>query len=364
VGVVRPNSGRHENRPLTALRGIAALWVVFHHAWPGWSGFDSTSPAGFIFSSGYVSVDIFFVLSGYILARVYADLDGRGTPMFYLRRICRVYPLHLAVLAVLVFHAATAPFLQTHTRPLAPHAWADLPAVALMLQSYLLDGTPWNPPTWSIGIELLAYALFPFGLMLMRRLPTWVLGLLVLGLFGAEHAVLRDHAGAIIGVGAVLRGLVGFFLGAVTATIANRGARPSAAAATAMQILAVFAMGFGVLRADPVPITLGSALLIAALGDERGLMSRVMSTPVLVWLGAISYSIYLLHVPLVIVIGRLHAPLAVRSAVLLLVLLPIATLTWRLIEQPGRRLPSRLVPLFQRLYQPGQQGRAGREVAP
>ncbi len=362
--MVRANSGRHENRPLTALRGIAALWVVFHHAWPDWTGDNIASPAGFLFSSGYVAVDIFFVLSGYILARVYADLVGRAVPMFYLRRIFRVYPLHLAVLGVLAFHAAAAPYLQTHTRPLAPHAWPDLPAVALLLQPYVLDGSPWNPPSWSIGVELLAYALFPLALFLMRRSPTWLLGVLVLGLFGAEYEVLRDHAGAIVGLGALLRGMAGFSLGAVTATIANRGARPTAAAATAMQILAVLAIGFGVLSADPVPITLGSALLIAALGDERGLLSRVMSTPVLVWLGAISYSMYLLHVPLVIVIGRLHVSLAVRSAVLLLVLLSAATLTWRFIEQPGRRLPGRLVPLFQRLYQPGQQRSAGRQVAP
>jgi peptidoglycan/LPS O-acetylase OafA/YrhL len=337
---------------------------VFHHAWPGWADIDIASPAGLIFSSGYVSVDIFFVLSGYILARVYADLAGRAVPMLYLRRIFRVYPLHLAVLAVLAFHAATAPYLQTHTHPLAPHAWTDLPDVALLLQPYVLDHSPWNPPSWSVGVELLAYALFPLALVLMRRSPTWVLGLLLLGLFGAEYEVLRDHAGAIAGIGALLRGMAGFSLGALAATIANRGVRPNAVAATAMQILAVLAIGFGIHLADPVPITLGAALLIAALGDERGLLSRVLSTPVFVWLGAISYSIYLLHVPLVIVIGRLNMPLAVRSAILLLVLLPLATLTWRFIEQPGRRLPGRLVPLFKRLYQSGQQRSPGRQVAP
>ena len=333
--------GHRENRPLTSLRGLAALWVVAHHVWPAW-GLDPSTIAASVAEDGFVSVDIFFILSGFILATVYAGLRADGVPRYALRRLCRVLPLHWAVLGALALNAALGPYLSAHPHPLAPRTWEELPAVALLLQSYVLDHTPWNPPTWSIGIELLAYALLPVALVAVRRArhSTALVAALIVALAAVEYWVQRDYAGALVGRGAILRGMAGFFLGMAIAAARSPSRAWPDRIASAAQVAAIALFGFGVWRTDPAIMTLASALLIAALADERGLLTRAMSNGVLVWLGAISYSIYLLHTPLLVLVGRLPLPAPVKGALLVGILLPLATLTWWLIEQPGRRIPS------------------------
>src|SRR5690349_9502171 len=174
-----------EIAPLTAIRGFAALWVVGHHLTAIWYP-DSTGPMQTLFLTGYAAVDMFFVLSGFILATVYRGLTASGTPLFFLRRLCRVYPLHLSIMAALALAAVAAPlFRGSSARPWAQFAW-----VSLMLQSYVLPESTWNPPSWSIGVELLCYALFPLALWLIRRCPVLLLTALALLLAAAEFRVL------------------------------------------------------------------------------------------------------------------------------------------------------------------------------
>ena len=347
--------GHRENRPLTALRGLAALWVVGHHVFPAWHLDPATGAARF-FSIAYVAVDVFFVLSGFILATVYVELRMAGVPAYTLRRLCRVFPLHWAVLAGLALVAAVGP------NAAAPHPWGELLPVVLMLQSYVLPDTPWNPPTWSIGVELLAYALLPFGVALARhgrgsQAAAWV----AVALFAAaEFETQRWFTGAVVGPGAIVRGLAGFFLGVAMAAARVPGHPWPNAAASAIQAAAVVLFAAGLWLGDPALPPLAAAMLITALADERGWLARPLSSGVLVWLGAISYSLYLLHTPLLVLVGRLPIPPTARGFILVILLLSLSTLTWRFIEQPGRRLPG----LFQRFQHSGQQRRARRELAP
>src|SRR6478735_12558 len=92
---------RDEIRPLTAIRGLAALWIVVHHIQPTWWPNAGAVPS-LAMSMGYTAVDIFFVLSGFILSDVYRRLTLSRLPQFWLRRLLRIYPLTLCVLAPLV----------------------------------------------------------------------------------------------------------------------------------------------------------------------------------------------------------------------------------------------------------------------
>ncbi len=331
---------QQENRPLTAIRGVAALWVVAHHAQPDWAP-GLAGLAGDAMRLGYVAVDVFFILSGFIMAEVYGGIAPRGAGRYWWRRVLRVYPLHVCVMAVLALQAVIAAM---RNPALPPHPWHEYPDVLLLLQSYLLPNSSWNPPTWSVGVELACYALFPFTMPLLRRVPRWALVPLVLLLGFAEWHVLAAYDGAIVGRGAILRGLAGFALGAVLSRMA---APLSASRAGAGEALASAGICAGIVWLSPPLIALSAALLIVALSARSGPLARLLSLRWCVWLGAVSFSIYLLHAALIGAIDH-HLPVPhiawVRGLVLLGLLLPLSGLTYRFIEQPGRRLAWRRLP--------------------
>src|SRR5471032_1559875 len=92
-------------RPLTALRFFAAMWVVLYHYWPNLNG--EHMPA--LVAHGYLGVELFFVLSGFILCHVYLDQFASGRFRyggFLWARLARVYPLHIAALVGIGLMAA------------------------------------------------------------------------------------------------------------------------------------------------------------------------------------------------------------------------------------------------------------------
>ncbi len=153
-----------EIRPLTSLRGIAAFAVVLQHfsasaqtLTPDW--IPSLAP------HGYMAVDFFFVLSGFIMSLTYlAEFEARGLrafPDFMVKRIARIVPLNLFVLLVLTIAGLVSRGLTGTNMFFDDSTIAfDLPANALMLQG-LGVGQNLNGPSWSISTEFAAYFLFP-----------------------------------------------------------------------------------------------------------------------------------------------------------------------------------------------------------
>lgn len=328
---------RHETLPLTSLRGVACVWVVAHHLQPVLFP-DAAHGLASTLLLGHVAVDIFFVLSGFILARLYGAIPLADAPAFWLRRVCRVYPLHVAIMLALGGMALLTTWLGVnHTN----HDWPAYPYVLALVQPYALTSVAWNSPSWSVGIELGCYASFPFIARLLWRMPARLMPWLVMLLAILEAAVLARCDGVVEGPGAILRGLGGFLLGMALA--GTRPLRPGPAAAMAW--LALAGVAGGVAAGSAQIVVLAASVLIAALAVERGTVARLLSAKALVWLGQISFSIYLLHGPLLVLVERLRLPGGnpSRAAFLLLVLLPLSALTHRFIEQPGRRLPGRLL---------------------
>lgn len=149
--------------PLDALRFLAALFIVLYHvAERAPVSLFSLSPA---FGRGYLATDFFLMLSGYVLARTYgprvlnADVN---TLTFLKRRVQRIWPPHLVMLALFV-----AFFVSTTAVGLAPQnpqwfQWDQLLPQVFLVQAWFVPGTSgWNIPTWTLSALIVAYALFP-----------------------------------------------------------------------------------------------------------------------------------------------------------------------------------------------------------
>ena len=346
-----------ENRPLTSIRGIASLWVFTAHVA---SVFYPVMPHRLAIGlvCGWLGVDLFFVLSGFILASVYAALTPVGWGRFWVKRALRVFPLNTAVLGFCALCALVG------IRTGAQVIWPDLPWHLLMLQSFVPGRRPgWIFVNWSVGIELICYACFPL----------LVLGLQRVGRTGAVVAVLAAAAltyhlqlrvlGAFFGFDAVLRCGSEFLLGAAAGTLALRMPRLPAWAAGVLEAAALGALVFGTTgglgaewcaalgsrRMATVP--LAAVALIYALASDTGPTARVLRAWPLFWLGQVSFSLYMIHWPLMsraAVLAWLWsggppglAVIGIWGVGVLAVGLALSALTYRFVEVPGRRLGAR-----------------------
>ncbi|GAA0590018.1 acyltransferase [Craurococcus roseus] len=350
----------NEIRSLTALRGVAALWVFGFHLWlldhaspaPAYDG----TPAATLFEHGWTGVDLFFILSGYILATVHPGLSAAGTSRFLVRRAFRLYPLHVATTLALAAGVALASAAGMELSRDGRYSWDDLPASLLLLHTFFSEPNRWNSVTWSISVELVCYALLPAVLPVMRRVPRrgLVAAAFALGAAAAVWIVALDAPSH--GWPALVRGLFGFYLGCCVA-LASAGPGGEAGSrfgrhAGAWALAAAAVLAFGVVADLPSLVPPCTAVLVGALAAERGMMARALNAEPLVWLGRVSFSIYLLHMPVLAVLERLMplhklplSPLGgalLRDAVALAVVLAASALAYRLVEEPGRRLPSRL----------------------
>lgn len=284
-----------ENRPLTAIRGVAALAVVMFHLAGNIPG-----PWPAVLFYGQFGVDIFFILSGYILAAVYADMTAPDIARFWVNRVARIFPLHLVILAALAAAALTLLRAGMATRDPAFFDPTTLPFHASLTFVWFALPVGWNAPAWSLSVEWAAYLLFPAWLFSVRRLAPGLAGLLCAALAAAALFHLAQNGPAVTGGAAMARGLLEFALG------------------TALS-LAVF------------PSRCVRAVTL--VGD------RLLNWSPLVWLGRISYSIYLLHAPLLMVWKKAAPAMGTAAASLgfLAVLLVLSQLTYMLIEVPARQ---------------------------
>ncbi len=346
------SSRPREIRALTGLRGAAALMVLGVHVTPVLAP-DAPGWLAAVLAHGQVAVDLFFVLSGFVLARAHADLRRAGVAAFLWRRAWRIGPLHAAVLGALAVYVLAA--LSGGDGFIAPDfPWSRLLPTLLLVQPFLFGGaTDWNPPDWSVAVEMLcSLGLWP-ALAALRALgrPRLVAAVLA----AAAAANLAVHGGETAGWPAVLRGACGFGFGVALARLAaaDRG-RPGAAWACGSA--AELAAGGGFLAAvaadAPAASVVLAGWLVLALSREAGAVSRVLRRPGLAWLGRVSFSVYLVHVPLLIPFeggwawaGGWTGRLAACGAYLALVA-GVAALAERWVERPGRALAG---PVWRRL---------------
>jgi len=287
------------------MRGIAALTVALWHV--TWR--NHITILGFL-TNGPLMVDFFFVLSGFVMfhsykARLRSFFDARR---FMVVRWGRLYPLHLAMLLVFVaiecgkwialhFHLAAVASV-----PFAVNTPGALAANLLLIHGLgLYPGPTWNIPSWSISTEFFTYALFAMVALVARNRGVFVA---VCAAFAA--AGLTVSWVAVGGLGdtgrfAFFRCMLGFFAGVVTRAVYGalsklrwpRGIwRWSSFVSLAAVLVFLSLKGLGPLYFCCVPLFM-AAILTSALAENAGV--RVLHAPVLVWLGTVSYSIYMVH---------------------------------------------------------------------
>lgn len=340
---------------LTGLRGIAAWLVVLYHVRLSLTGIVPGEVVAAL-GKGYLAVDVFFVLSGFVIWFNYADAAGTGgwaaTGRYLWRRLARVWPLHAVVLLAFV---ALALVLQATGRNTAAYPFAELPLHLLMIQNWgITAALTWNDPAWSISTEFAAYLVFPLLAIAAARLPR-VSPLALLGVASllcvAVWALFAVNGHAMLGEDiprlGLWRCLGEFALGCVACALWRR----KAGTAGGWLGCALGWLAGGLMLGWPetaiVPLAVFAAILALALAE--GPIARFLGRGVPLWLGEISYSTYLSHVllftlfKLAFVGPDLQIGWLGIAAYLALVLAASAAL-YRWVERPAQRALNRLVP--------------------
>lgn len=392
-------------RVLDGWRGLSALFVaLFHLQVPG-----HFYLIPFVRGS-YLFVDFFFVLSGFIISYAYGDKLARpgGIRNFVIRRFGRLWPLHvttlmLFVVAILSINGVTHLLgLTVGGQPFWIDPENDLATfftnVLLIHGLGIHDGLSWNSPSWSISVEFWAYIVFAIlcvaapGRLAVTAAVAAAVGAVALTLYSTSHIRVSFDYGA-------FRVLYGFFAGHLVYRLWLRARGQPFSHATLLEVLAVVLVVSFVSRAASGPLSLAAPLVFAyvvfVFTHEKGLVSRIMSTAGFQKLGAWSYSIYMVHALVALVMMhsiRIHEALtgvplipaepvsgAVQDFVFyagdyamnllalgyLAAVVAVAALTYRFVEQPGRRFFNGLAkkPVAENTrVNPAQRRRADEEV--
>lgn len=291
---------------LTGLRGLAALWVVLYHYCSLYLPALDAHWLGGLLSRGYLAVDLFFLLSGFVLAHVYSDAaERKGFAFFrsFMRaRVARIYPLHLFVLALFVamaFAVRGIHYVQDGTYYPLPLTGARsleaLVANVLMLQGVQAGELSWNYPAWSISVEFAAYLMFPLVIGLLWRISGRSLFAAALAALATVWALAYVAGGDMNqwdGLAALWRCLPQFFLGCICYRVYRQGLIDARAWAGLVFVAALLMLYFD--YCDIVVVTLFPLVILCAV-SARGVSGRILNARPVVLLGEISFSIYLVH---------------------------------------------------------------------
>jgi peptidoglycan/LPS O-acetylase OafA/YrhL len=328
------------------LRAVAALAVVTYHF------------GAFHAHGGFVGVDVFFVISGYLISSIILrDMERARFSLraFYERRIRRILP------ALVVMMLITACVCWHYQLP------SQLPGTALSLIAatfsvsniYFLLARLFFPlyrsepfsPTWSLAVEEQFYIFFPLFLLLLRRYLPGRMKAAIIGVAAVSFALSA--------VGVYLFPAWTFYLPItrtwelLLGTMLAMNVFPRIESVLLRNILSVTGLAailFCIFRYSPdthfpgaaaLAPCLGAALIVFAGEEGRPIASRILSLKPVVFLGLISYSMYLWHVPILLfqrfgMLDTSHLSNHMIKAVLLAVTFLVATISWKFVETPFR----------------------------
>ncbi len=346
-----------EIRCLTGLRGMAAMLVVLHHFRPT----DRFMLLNSFSQHGYLGVDAFFVLSGFVMAYVHHGRNGRWGESgvlrgFLMQRAGRIYPLYI-VLTLACIPLALGRLLPFKT-PLSIEKIAEN---ALLIQGWGLD-LGIDPPGWSLSTEAAAYLLFPLLLaasLSQRRIVIVGTVCAVLAAY-VVLASLSDEAFQEVGwrhgglnisetrtLGPVVRCVAGFTLGLLTWR-AMQDARWRRVASSGLLCWAtsMLLLGLLFLRSTDLVALMLMPVLIGCLVTERSAVVRALASRPMHQLGVWSYALYLVHYPMLGLrrvamdalgqVGIMQAS-ALAWVLVLACMIAAAALLNRFVERPAQR---------------------------
>jgi peptidoglycan/LPS O-acetylase OafA/YrhL len=357
--MARDQTLQPEIYPLTGIRALAALWVVVFHmqarlveSYP-----DLNLLIAPIVAHGYLGVDLFFILSGFIIHYNYAERLTRFRISviceFLWMRLARLWPVHAVVLILFAFL-----LWMQRLQGIVP-AQPDLYASSDFLRNLFLIHSwaiplkiSWNVPAWSVSCEWLAYLLFPFLVIsklctTSARCSAVVASVALVGtaLFCQKlHAEGNASYGVVRIAGEFVAGsaLCHIFRSDLTKRFPWQYIVPFA-------IVTVFVCShfvlpaFGLVAFWCVPLL---GIIVLGLAYHRCCVSRLCSSKLMLFGGYISYSLYMVHELCFIVLKRADAPFGKLLAPIvdLLVVVTTSVLLFYFVEEPCRKAMRNLFP--------------------
>ncbi len=370
-----------EIRALTGLRIVAALWVVLFHFRPMLADAspdlrDALAP---VLDCGAQGVDLFFILSGFVLAYNYLDRMGRSWSTramlhFLWLRLARVWPVYLVTLhvaalwVIFTLHVGHVPSPEAG-RLTAISYVRQILLVQLWFQPYF-DGSSWDGPAWSISAEWLAYLLFGVLVLVIFRMQraTRARGLMWLAFAASLPPVaLLLSSGQFYTPWSWLPRIVTQFTAGALACAAMRRlrltdrARRIAGYLSALLVVAIVGVLY-FLDARPISgvvdgggvVDLLFVPLVMALAVGVGSLPRLLSTRLLVYGGEISFCLYMVHEPVHTAWGWAveqfelvpqDNPWRWNVIGLLAIAVVVSILLHRFVEEPARHWMRRMVDL-------------------
>lgn len=352
---------------ITSLRGIAAVFIVVHH----FSTFlipeirQYTAELTPFISKNYIWVDFFFILSGFILAYVYNDRFESGVEKndyrhYIVSRFARIYPLHLfMLLGFLALETAEFMYFYLSIEDAGAHNYEpftgrrSLPTFFsnLFLMQTFINGTYWNEPAWSISAEWVVYIFLPFLLPMIFHFKRLGKILLLVPAFYLLYQLNKPmHTLDMTPTLSLVRCMCEATIGIVLYDIYKNNILREALSGR-LAIALVFTASFLTLFLDIshlITIALFTLLILSAAYNPN---SSFLSHPYLIFLGTISYSIYMTHWFIQSFLLKLSMALtghnfsenfpAAMTPVVLVVCIGLVILssaiTYRIIEDPFRK---------------------------
>jgi peptidoglycan/LPS O-acetylase OafA/YrhL len=345
-----PSSAPHRlgYRPdIDGLRAVAVGLVVLYHAWPKW------------LRSGFIGVDVFFVISGFLITSIILqDLERQTFSIreFYIRRIKRIFPALVTVVLATLFFGWYV-LLQNEFAQLGKHIVAAatfLSNLVLWNEAGYFDNDAVTKPLlhlWSLGVEEQFYLVWPLMLAMFFRLRVGILLFLAATL--AASFAYGLYATYSVPVEAYFSPVTRFWELASGGLVAYLLSRPKTfiPARQFLSVLGIVLLILGVIFIDgqrdfpgawaALPVGGTCALIVA--GNDCWINQRLLGNRLMAKLGLVSYPFYLWHWPLLsfgyIVLGE--KPPAETKAELVIAALVLAFLTYHFIERPIQKTPHR-----------------------
>ena len=282
---------------LESVRGLAALLVVFFHI-PKWNPLLEIG----IINNGYLMVELFFVLSGFVIYKAYAKkiVSKKDLMRFQFLRFGRLYPVHLLFLIAYIF-IEIAKFLAQEKFGITSvnsQPFVENNLIALFQQIFLIHAIgptghalTFNGPSWSISVEFFTYLLFGASILFVPKNKDILFFLLAL------ISLITLATQSTFGFGILVRCFAGFFIGCLTASITDKISiiLPSYISSLIFLTILVFLQIKIPQKYDLMIYFLSSALIASLVLSKKGMLKNFLNLKFLTWLGSISYAVYMSH---------------------------------------------------------------------